>query len=131
MKTEITSEEYINIYQACGWDPKAFSLVLKKFGYSDELIVDGYLDLRYAPIKFLVNVKEVGFGLDLRNTLIQDLGKLEKVEGHLDLEGTSIQDLGNLKEVGRYLDLRNTPLSKKYSIEEISQMVKVGGALFF
>jgi len=150
MKTEITSKDYKDIYEACGWDSKAFSLVLKRFGYSDELIVNDDLKLTYSPIKSLVNIKEVRGVLDLEGTSIQDLGKLEKVGSYLDLRETPIQDLGNLREVGEFLNLErtpiqdlgnlrkvgsnlwlgNTPISKKYSEEEIRRMVEVRGNIW-
>ena len=55
---------------------------------------------------------------------------LYSVGGDLDLEGTNIKSLGNLTSVGGYLDLSRTPLSKKYTIEEIRNMVKVGGDIY-
>jgi len=146
MKTEITPEEYINIYEGCDWNPKAFSIILKRLGYSDELIVNGDLDLEGTPIQSLGNLKTVRGWLDLEETPIQDLGNLQKVGTDLDLRRTSIQDLGNLqhvggslwltnctnlltlgnlKKVGGFLDLENTPLSKKYSEKEIREMIDV------
>jgi hypothetical protein len=63
-------------------------------------------------------------------TNIKSLGNLTSVGGNLDLYGTNIKSLGNLTSVGGDLDLRGTPLSKKYTIEEIRNMVKVGGDIF-
>jgi len=110
MKTEITSKEYKDIYEACDWNPIVFSKALKALRYSDELIVDDNLDLRDTPI--------------------QSLGNLKRVRGWLDLRGTPIQSLGNLKTVGGYLDLRETPLAEKYSVKEIRKMVKVRDYIF-
>jgi len=146
MKTEITPEEYINIYEACNWNPAVFSKALKALGYSDELIIDNNLDLRNNPIQSLVNIKEVDGNLNLDDTPIQDIGELQNVEGYLslsntpiqhlgnlqtvrsdlDLDWTPIQDIGNLRYVGRNLYLRGTPISKKYSEEEIYEKVEIG-----
>jgi len=130
MKTEITPKDYINIYEACDWNPILFSKALKALRYSDELIVNGDLDLIGTPIQSLKNLQEVGGNLDLMITPIQSLGNLQKVGGYLDLYGTPIQSLGNLKTVGGWLDLRGTPISKKYSEEEIRQMVKVKSDIY-
>jgi len=125
MKTEITSKDYIDIYEACDWNPAVFSKALKALGYSDKLRANGSLDLRGTPIQSLKNLKMVIDNLDLEGTPIQDLGNLEYVGGYFDLSRTLIQDLGNLRYVGGWLDLEGTPLSKKYSKEEIRQMVNV------
>jgi len=147
MKTEITSKDYKDIYEACNWNPIVFSKALKAMRYSDELIVNGDLDLRGTPIQSMGNLKTVVGSLDLIGTHIQSLGNLQSVRSWLDLRGVPIQDLGNLKEVGGDLDLKRTsirdlgnlkkvgsdlyleetPLSKKYSEEEIRQMVNVEG----
>ena len=55
---------------------------------------------------------------------------LYSIGGDLDLSETNIKSLGNLTSVGGNLDLRGTPLSKKYTIEEIRNMVKVGGKIY-
>jgi len=130
MKTEISPKEYINIYEACDWNPILFSKALKALGYSDELIVNGDLDLFGTPIQYLRNLKTVGGSLSLEGTHIQDLGNLQTVGGSLDLDGSHIQSLGNLQKVGGTLYLRWTPLSKKYSEEDIRQMVKVGRNIY-
>jgi hypothetical protein len=64
------------------------------------------------------------------NTPIKSLGNLTHVGGNLFLEDTPIESFGNLKSVGGNLDIFLTPISKKYSVEEIRQMVNVGGTLF-
>ena len=68
--------------------------------------------------------------LDLYKTSIKSLGNLQSVGGYLDLRNTQIKSLGNLQSVGGDLYLNNTPISKKYSIEEIRQMVEVGGSIY-
>jgi len=150
MKTEITSKDYIEIYEACDWNPAVFSKALKALGYSDELIVNGDLNLYGTPIQSLGNLQKVGGGLNLYETPIQSLGNLKTVERYLDLRETPIQSLGNLKTVGGNLNLyetpiqslgnlktvggglwlKGTPLSKKYSEEEIRQIVKVKGYIY-
>ena len=55
---------------------------------------------------------------------------LYSIGGDLDLFRTNIKSLGNLTSVGGDLDLSRTPLSKKYTIEEIRNMVKVGGDIY-
>ena len=92
--------------------------------------VGGDLDLEGTNIKSLGNLTSVGGYLDLRETKIESLGNLTSVGGNLDLYGTNIKSLGNLTSVGGYLDLSRTPLSKKYTIEEIRNMVKVGGDIY-
>ena len=72
----------------------------------------------------------IGGDLNLRETNIKSLGNLTSVGGYLDLEGTNIESLGALTSVGGDLDLSRTPLSKKYTIEEIRNMVKVGGDIY-
>jgi len=150
MKTEITPKDYIDIYEACDWNPRIFSNALKAMRYSDELTVKGSLRLTDTPIQSLVNIKEVVGCLNLKGTPIQDLGNLQTVEGYLNLYETPIQSLGNLQTVERYLnlfetpiqslgnlqkvgdwlDLRWTPFSKKYSKEDIRQIVKVKGNIY-
>jgi len=130
MKTQITSEEYINIYEACNWNPRIFSKALKALRYSDKLIVNGDLDLQDTPIKFLVNVKEVYGWVELGGTQIQSLGELEIVSQSLDLHNTPIESLGYLKYVGRNLHLKGTPLSKVYSGDDIMDKIEIGRYVF-
>ena len=114
--------------------------------------VGGGLNLSGTDIKSLGNLTSVGGYLDLNTTKIESLGALTSVGGVLDLEhcenltslgnltsvGRSLDlrdcknltSLGNLTSAGGYLDLRGTPLSKKYTIEEIRNMVKVGGDIY-
>ena len=92
--------------------------------------VGGVLNLRRTNIESLGNLTSVGGGLNLDRTNIKSLGNLTSVGGNLDLYGTNIKSLGNLTSVGGNLDLRGTPLSKKYTIEEIRNMVKVGGDIY-
>ena len=93
--------------------------------------VGGYLDLSYSEIEDLGNLISVGGWLDLNQSTIKSLGNLTSVGGNLDLYESEIEDLGNLTSVGGYLDLTDTPLSKKYTEEEIREMVKVGGKVYF
>ena len=72
----------------------------------------------------------IGGDLDLFRTNIKSLGNLTSVGGDLYLSRTDIKSLGNLTSVGGHLDLSRTPLSKKYTIEEIRNMVKVGGDIY-
>ena len=124
--------------------------VLKHRGYPPYTI-DGDLYLDSTPIKSLGNLQSVGGDLDLRRTAIESLGNLQSVGGYLDLKKTPIKSLGNLTSVGGYLDLQltpikslknlqivggfldfqATPLSKMYTEEQISQMVNVGGNIYF
>jgi len=151
MKEIITGEEYINIYEACDWSPKAFSIILKRLEYSDELIITDYLDLYGMPIQTLINIKEVKGYLNLWDTSIISLGNLENVNGYVNLRDTPIRSLGSLKTVGGSLDisntqiddfgdlmyveqnlfLKNTPIAKKYSAEQIRNIVKGVKVIFF
>ena len=72
----------------------------------------------------------IGGNFNLYGTKIESLGNLTSVGGYLDLDRTNIESLGNLTSVGGDLDLSRTPLSKKYTIEEIRNMVKVGGDIY-
>jgi hypothetical protein len=64
-------------------------------------------------------------------TNLTSLGNLTSVGGELDLSFCEIESLGNLTSVGGNLYLKHTPLSKKYTEEEIREMVKVGGKVYF
>jgi len=90
----------------------------------------GILNLKDTQIKSLGNLQSVGGNLDLYKTSIKSLDNLTSVGGYLDLENTQIESLGNLQSVGGDLFIGNTPISKKYSIEEIRQMVEVGGNIY-
>ena len=113
--------------------------------------IDGGLNLRYYDVKSLGNLTSVGGNLDLVYTNIESLGNLTSVGGFLWLMYSDIKSLenltsvggnldlarcknltslGNLTSVGGHLDLSRTPLSKKYTIEEIRNMVKVGGDIY-
>jgi hypothetical protein len=92
--------------------------------------VGGILRLRNTSIESLGNLTHVGRHLNLMNTPIKSLGNLTHVGGNLFLEDSPIESFGNLKSVGGNLDIFLTPISKKYSVEEIRQMVNVGGTLF-
>ena len=113
--------------------------------------IDGGLNLRYSDVKSLGNLTSVGEYLDLAYTDIESLGNLTSVGGFLWLMYSDIKSLenltsvggnldlarcknltslGNLTSVGGHLDLSRTPLSKKYTIEEIRNMVKVGGDIY-
>jgi len=92
--------------------------------------VGGILRLRNTSIESLGDLTHVGRHLNLMNTPIKSLGNLTHVGGNLFLEDTPIESFGNLKSVGGDLDIFLTPISKKYSVEEIIQMVNVGGTLF-
>ena len=92
--------------------------------------VGGILRLRNTSIESLGDLTHVGRHLNLMNTPIKSLGNLTHVGGNLFLENTPIESFGNLKSVGGNLDIFLTPISKKYSVEEIIQMVNVGGTLF-
>ena len=73
----------------------------------------------------------IGGDLDLSGTPIKSLGNLISVGGDLVLMESSIKSLGNLQSVGGILYLHGTRLSEKYTEEEISQMVDVGGDIYF
>ena len=92
--------------------------------------IGGDLDLFRTNIKSLGNLTSVGGSLYLLGTNIKSLGNLTSVGGNLYLFRTNIKSLGNLTSVGGDLDLSRTPLSKKYTIEEIRNMVKVGGDIY-
>ena len=93
--------------------------------------VGGNLDLTGCKkLTSLGNLTSVGGDLNLYETNIESLGNLTSVGGYLDLDRTNIESLGNLTSVGGDLDLSRTPLSKKYTIEEIRNMVKVGGDIY-
>ena len=110
-----------------GWDELQRYLELKG---NPPYSIGGDLLLQNTSIKSLGNLTSVGGILRLRNTSIESLGDLTHVGGNLFLEDTPIESFGNLKSVGGDLDIFLTPISKKYSVEEIRQMVNVGGTLF-
>ena len=94
--------------------------------------VGGHLGLSYSNVKSLGNLTSVGGSLGLYNcTNLTALGNLTSVGGELDLSFCEIESLGNLTSVGGNLYLKHTPLSKKYTEEEIREMVKVGGKVYF
>ena len=94
--------------------------------------VGGHLGLSYSNVKSLGNLTSVGGSLGLYNcTNLTSLGNLTSVGGELNLSFCEIESLGNLTSVGGNLYLKHTPLSKKYTEEEIREMVKVGGKVYF
>jgi len=102
MKTEITSKDYKDIYEACNWNPSPFEKVLKKMGYDfgNLTIHEEFITLPdEKKIKEFVGVKEVYGDIHLNHNPLISLGNLEYVQGSLDVENTPLRSLGNLKEV--------------------------------
>ena len=93
--------------------------------------VGGSLKLRYSEIKDLGNLTSVGGSLYLNDAQIKDLGNLTSVGCNLYLRNTSIKDLGNLTSVKGHLVLQNTPLSKKITEHDIRSQVNVEGGIYF
>ena len=94
--------------------------------------VGGGLFLSYTGIKSLGNLTSVGGWLDLWSSEIECLGNLTSVGGTMDLRRTKqLKTLGNLTSVGGHLNLDNSPLSRKYTKEQVREMIRVGGYIYF
>ena len=60
---------------------------------------------------------------------VNSLGSLVAVTGSLFIDQSKLSDFGNLKKITGSLILKNTPLSEKYSIEEMKDLIDIGGEI--
>ena len=103
---------------------KEFNEILEKNKNSDNITIDGSLNLRNTPITSLPEGLTVGGDLDLRNTPITSLPEGLTVGGYLDLSDTLITSLPKGLTVGGSLYLSNTPITS------LPEGLTVGGYLY-
>jgi len=89
----------------------------------DDLIVNGYLDLKDAPITSLPDNLTVKKDLDLSNTKLTSFPNNLTVKGDLYLSNIPITSLPDNLKVKGTLYLLDTPLYKKYTEDQIKQMI--------
>ena len=102
---------------------KEFNEILEKNKNSDNITIDGSLNLMNTPITSLPEGLTVGGDLDLSNTPITSLPKGLTVGGYLYLSNTPITSLPEGLTVGGYLYLSNTPITS------LPEGLTVGGGI--
>ena len=123
MKIIITESQYNRILRE-EEEQKVLHIPSLKFFNDDWNLLQKFLKSKGNP------PYSISGSLDLEFKSIESLGNLTSVGGDLDLRRTPIESLGNLKSVGGNVFLRRTPLSTMYTIEQIRQMVDVGGEIY-
>ena len=61
---------------------------------------------------------------------VTTLGSLVGVTGGLFIDESKLSDFGILKTISGNLYLKNTPLLEKFTLEEIRNMVDIGGEIY-
>ena len=94
---------------------------------SEDLVVEGDLNLNYSKITSLPDNLTVKGDLDLDESELEFLPNNLKVGETLYLSDTQVSSIPNNLQVGRHLYIINTPLTGKYSTKEIKKMIEDKG----